>query len=117
VVEDPARLEVAQARVVIEAPASGYVTRADALEIGLAAVAMGAGRSRADQAVDHQVGILVHAKPGTRVERGEPLATLLVRSESDAQSIQGRVTSAFSVGAAAPEPQVRVLGRIPSSVS
>ena len=42
-------------------------TRVDALDIGLAAVAMGAGRTRADQAVDPAVGITVLAKPGARV--------------------------------------------------
>jgi pyrimidine-nucleoside phosphorylase len=117
VVADRGRLAVAPVKVVIEAPASGYVTRADALEIGLAAVAMGAGRSRADQAVDHEVGILVHAKPGTQIQRGEPLATLLVRSANDAAVVQGRVAAAFSVAAAAPMPQVMVLGRISSSES
>jgi pyrimidine-nucleoside phosphorylase len=113
VVADRTRLEVAPVEVVVGAPRSGFVTRADALGIGLASVAMGAGRARADQLVDHAVGIFVLAKPGARVERGEPLARLQVRRESDANNgIRERVAAAFTVGDAAPEQQVMVLDRI-----
>jgi pyrimidine-nucleoside phosphorylase len=112
VVEDRTRLAVAPVEVVVEAPRSGFVTRADALAIGLASVAMGAGRSRADQPVDHAVGIFVVAKPGARVERGEPLARIRLRRESDAAGIEQRVAEAFLVGDAPPPQQLMVLDRI-----
>jgi pyrimidine-nucleoside phosphorylase len=112
VVADRTRLEVAPVEVVVEAPRNGFVTRADALAIGLASVAMGAGRSRADQPVDHAVGILVVAKPGARVERGAPLARLRLRSEGGANGIRERVAAAFAVGDAPPGQQVMVLDRI-----
>jgi pyrimidine-nucleoside phosphorylase len=115
VVADRARLDVAKGEVVVEAPRAGYVTRADAMGIGLAAVAMGAGRSRADQAVDHAVGILVQAKPGARVDAGEPLATLLVRDAAGAAGIRERVAACFAVEDEAPEQQVMVIGRIDSN--
>ncbi len=112
VVAEPSRLAVAAHDVKIAAPSDGFVTRADALEIGLAAVAMGAGRTRADQAVDPAVGISVHAKPGARVAMGDALATLHVRHAADAAPIADRVGAAFEVGPAAPPPRPLVLGRI-----
>jgi len=112
VVADRQRLEVAADEVIVGAPAEGFVTRVDALGIGLAAVAMGAGRTRADQAVDHGVGILVDAKPGARVVRGTPLARLRVRRRSDAGEIVYRVRAAFAIGASPPEERPLVLGRI-----
>lgn len=113
VVADRSRLEVAGEELVVQAPREGFVTRADALAIGLAAVAMGAGRTRADQAVDHAVGILVEAKPGDRVARGQPLARVLVRSRDGAsQAIAARVAGAFDVGEAAPPHRPLLLGRI-----
>ncbi len=112
VVADRQRLEVAADEVIVGAPAEGFVTRVDALGIGLAAVAMGAGRTRADQAVDHGVGILVDAKPGARVVRGTPLARLRVRRRSDAGEIVDRVRAAFAIGASPPEERPLVLGRI-----
>jgi thymidine phosphorylase len=113
VVADRSRLEVAGQEVVVEAPREGFVTRADALAIGLATVAMGAGRTRADQAVDHAVGILVEAKPGARVVRGQPLARVLVRARDEAaRAIAARVAGAFDVGEAPPPHRPLLLGRI-----
>ena len=112
VVTDRSRLEVAGEEIVIEAPTDGYVLQADALGIGLASVAMGAGRARADQAVDHAVGILVEKKPGDAVTRGEPLARLLVRHLATAAPIVERVRAAFSVGDEAPPARPLVLDRI-----
>ena len=112
VVADRTRLEVAPEEVVVEAPRDGWVQRADALGIGLAAVAMGAGRTRADQAVDHAVGIYVDAKPGTRVVRGQPLARLRVRARGDAAAVLDRVVGAFVIGDASPPQRPMVLGRI-----
>jgi pyrimidine-nucleoside phosphorylase len=115
VVADRSRLEVAPVEVIVESPRDGFVVRADALAIGLAAVAMGAGRTRADQAVDHGVGILIEKKPGSRVARGEPLARLRVRAAGDPSSIVDRVRSAFDVAGAAPPPRPLVLDRIVAS--
>ena len=112
VVGDRSRLEVAREEVVVEAPRDGTVERVDALGIGLAAVAMGAGRTRADQAVDHAVGIYVDARPGMRVARGQPLARLRVRSKGDAAPVAERVASSFVLGEAAPSQRPLVLGRI-----
>jgi pyrimidine-nucleoside phosphorylase len=112
VVEEPSRLAVAPISSPVAATRDGYVTRADALEIGLSAVAMGAGRTRADQAIDPQVGITIHAKPGARVMRGEPLASLHVRAPKDATAVLDRVAAAFEIGDEPPVPVDLVLGRI-----
>jgi pyrimidine-nucleoside phosphorylase len=105
-------LDVAPEEVVVGAPRDGFVTHVDALGIGLAAVAMGAGRTRADRAVDHAVGIFVESKPGARVACGEPLARLRVRNRRDADAIAERVRVAFTIGDAAPAERPLVLGRI-----
>ncbi len=113
VVADRSRLEVASHELVVEAPREGFVTQVDALEIGLAGVAMGAGRTRADQAVDHAVGIVIEVKPGARVSRGQPLARVLVRTKDEAAAaIAARVSRAFEVGEAPPPHRPLLLGRI-----
>jgi pyrimidine-nucleoside phosphorylase len=113
VVADRSRLAVAPVEVVIEAERDGFVARADAHAIGLAAVAMGAGRTRADRAVDHGVGIFVEKKPGAMVARGEPLARLRVRDRAESADVAARVRAAFEVQAAPPSPRALVLGHIP----
>jgi pyrimidine-nucleoside phosphorylase len=112
VVRAPERLLMAPVTVPVEADAGGVVTGIDALEIGLAAVAMGAGRTRADQKVDPAVGIELAVARGERVERGALLAKLYVRKTEHAEGVLARVRGAFTVGARAQAVPGLVLGRI-----
>ena len=112
VVGNPGLLEVAKEIVEVRAPRAGFVTAVDALAIGLAGVAMGAGRTRADQAVDPAVGIELDAKPGEAVQVGQVLARLFVRKQSDADALVERIAGAFSFGEKAPEALPLVVTRI-----
>ena len=112
VVADPSRLELAPVEIAVSAEREGFVTAVDALEIGLSAVALGAGRTRTDQAVDPAVGISVLAKPGASVAPGTELARIYARSKEAAAPIAERVRAAFAVGDAAPRPQPLVYARI-----
>jgi pyrimidine-nucleoside phosphorylase len=112
VVSNPKRLALAPEEVVVAAPHEGFVTRIDALQIGLASVVMGAGRARADQAIDPGVGITLEAKPGTHVVAGAPLARLHVRKQADAAAVAGRVLSAFELADAPFATRPLVLDRI-----
>ncbi|MDI1481101.1 thymidine phosphorylase [Polyangium sp. y55x31] len=112
VVEDPLRLPRAPETVLVPSDADGFVAAIDPLEIGLAAVAMGAGRTRADQKVDHAVGIEILAPRGVGVRRGEPLARLHVRSAAAAEAVADRVQNAFRVSSAPEVSPPLLLGRI-----
>jgi pyrimidine-nucleoside phosphorylase len=103
---------LAMAPVVLEARAerSGFVGAIDALELGLSAVAMGAGRTRADQSVDHGVGIDLAKKPGDAVAAGDVLATLHVRDASTAPL--ERVRAAFRIDDARPETGPLLVARL-----
>jgi thymidine phosphorylase len=74
---DPsAPLPVARETHVVSAPASGTLTRLDAMAVGLAAWRLGAGRARKEDAVQAGAGVVWHARPGDAVREGEPLFTL-----------------------------------------
>ena len=75
---DPeAPLPTARESHVVPAPASGTLTRLDAMAVGLAAWRLGAGRARKEDAVQAGAGVVWHARPGDVVREGEPLFTLL----------------------------------------
>jgi pyrimidine-nucleoside phosphorylase len=112
VVRDTSRLALSDMVVPIEASDAGFVKGIDPLEIGLAAVAMGAGRTRADQKVDPAVGIELLVGRGDRVERGAPLAKLYVRSASDAEAARARVRAAFEIAPEAVTTPPLIAGRI-----
>jgi thymidine phosphorylase len=74
---DPlAPLPVARERHVVNAPASGILSRLDALAVGTAAWRLGAGRARKEDAVSAGAGVVMFAKPGDQVREGEPLLEL-----------------------------------------
>jgi len=74
---DPsASLPVAKESHQILAPGSGVLTRLDALQIGIAAWRLGAGRARKEDRVQAGAGIVMHAKPGAVLRAGDPLITL-----------------------------------------
>ncbi len=74
---DPsAPLPVAQEQHVVTAPASGVLTRLDALAVGTAAWRLGAGRATQGAAVQAGAGVEWHARPGGTVRAGDPLLTL-----------------------------------------
>jgi thymidine phosphorylase len=74
---DPdAELPVARETETVVAPRSGVLVQQDALPFGIAAWRLGAGRARAQDAVQHAAGIDLHAKPGDTVVEGQPLFTL-----------------------------------------
>ncbi|WP_437309743.1 thymidine phosphorylase [Sorangium sp. So ce388] len=112
VVQDPGRLPSAPVVVEVAAQDEGYVVAVDPLEIGLSAVALGAGRTRADQRVDPAVGIELAAVRGDRVGRGAPLARVLARGADDARAAAARVRAAFQLGPAPAEAPALVLERI-----
>jgi len=66
--------------------ASGYVSAIDALEVGLAAKILGAGRKTKDDAIDHSIGIYLKKKIGDKVAVGEPLAVFY--SDGDEAKIE-----------------------------
>ena len=61
---------------VLPAPASGWLTGLDALKVGTAAWRLGAGRARKEDEVSAAAGIICLAKPGDRVQVGQPLLEL-----------------------------------------
>jgi pyrimidine-nucleoside phosphorylase len=110
VVSDPRLLPAAPVTTEVLAARRGFVTGIDALEIGLCAVAMGAGRLRAEEKIDPAVGIEILIKPGAAVAHGEPLARLHLRT--DRPEMAGRVADAFSIGPRRPPKKPLVIERI-----
>ena len=85
----------------VTAPGAGYVRRLGAIRVGNAALHLGAGRRTKEDAVDHAVGVVCHAKRGDRVEAGDLLAEIHARDEAAAAEAAAEVLAAYELG---PEP-------------
>ncbi len=93
-VDDPARLPRAKIVSTINSPRSGWLSQVDAHAVGEAAVALGAGRARKADPVDHSVGLVVHHKVGDRVEQGAPLFTVHANDEQKQAEARAQVLAA-----------------------
>jgi thymidine phosphorylase len=99
----------------IAAPHTGTLTRLDALDVGLAAWRLGAGRARKEDPVVAAAGVTWHAVPGDTVEAGQPLFTLHADDESRIPAAVDTLDEAYDIdttnGASAGNRQL-VLDRI-----
>ncbi len=110
-VEHPERLPRARYRRPILAPRAGVLVAADPLELAWVALSLGAGRTRADDAVDHAAGIELLRVVGEPVERGEPVAMLHASKRRLVDAAVPRAEGAFVIGARAPRRKL-VIARI-----
>lgn len=103
-VDDSDRMARAKFVEVVKAPCSGFLSRVDARGVGEASVALGAGRAKKSDAVDHAVGFIIHHKVSERVEQGEPLFTIHANDESKLAEARASVLSAHIIGNAIVPP-------------
>jgi pyrimidine-nucleoside phosphorylase len=109
VIEDPTRLPHTRQRLPVLARASGYVAAIDPLALAELALTLGAGRTRADQAVDPRVGIELAVARGKAVRRGEPLAYLHVASRARGEAFVAAALAAFRLQAERPRASRRII--------
>ena len=99
-------LHLPRAPVVVpaEVERDAWVAAVETRAVGLAALALGAGRTRADQSIDHSVGFSEVAGPGDRVGAGHPLALVHARTEGEAAVAAAALRSAFKLADTPPSP-------------
>jgi thymidine phosphorylase len=118
--------ELAQAAVteLVPAPASGWLRRLDARAVGVAAWRLGAGRARKEDPVSAAAGVVCLAKPGERVEAGQPVLELRADRESVLPGARAALfgpasSAAIEVGPEPPAAGPLIIDRItgPQSLS
>ncbi len=111
-VEDPSRLPQPKAKREVRAGRGGVLAVLDAERIGLAAVELGAGRARKEDAVDPAAGIILHKHLGDEVRAGDVLAELHAASDSRLDAGEERLRGAATIGDTPPRRKPLVLERI-----
>jgi pyrimidine-nucleoside phosphorylase len=96
----------------VVAPRGGYVTRLSAVDIGLAALRLGAGRRTKDDAIDHSVGVLCLKKRGDAIDEGDVLAEVHAQDRAAAERAATEVLDAYTLEDDAPPQRPIVLETI-----
>jgi pyrimidine-nucleoside phosphorylase len=99
VVNEPGRLPQAKLKVPLAAPRVGIVQDVDAMGVALAALRLGAGRAKAEDKIDHAVGVGGLVKIGERVEAGAPLCVIHANDEAALGAAKEMLAAAITLGA------------------
>ena len=91
---------------VLPAPVDGWLTGLDALAVGTAAWRLGAGRARKEDSVSAAAGVICLAKPGDRVQAGQPLLELRADEPERLGPALAAVADAIAIGQDGPPPRV-----------
>ena len=110
--EDPSLFPQAAVAAEVKSPAGGFIAHMDAEAIGLAAVALGAGRTVKDGPVDHAAGIILHKKTGDSVAPGNVLCTLYTNKTEAVSEAADRFLAALTFADEPPVPQPLILKSI-----
>lgn len=112
---DPdATLRVAPHQAMVCAERDGVVEDVDPFAVGLAAWRAGAGRARKEDPVSDAAGVMVLARTGDDVVKGQPLFALHADDEAHLEAARATVASACRVGTQHSEGRPLVLDVIRS---
>lgn len=112
--ENPGRhLAAAPIQRTVHARSAGKVAAIDARAIGIAVVALGGGRTRPQDSIDHAVGFTALAGRGVEVgPRETPLAIVHARDDEGAARAAAALHSAYTIAPDAPPAPAPVIERI-----
>ncbi len=97
---------------VVTAPRDGVVQRVDALDVGVAAWRLGAGRARKEDPVSAGAGVRCLVVAGEEVVAGQPLFELYADDEAHLELGRATIAGACTIGDEAPAPTPLLFERI-----
>ena len=112
---DPRRSPRARFSRPVTTAEEGYVRRVDARAIGMAAVALGAGRSRKEDRVLPGVGITLLKVRGERVRANDEIALVHADDEARGEEARRLVAGACAIGPEPPSERALVIEEIAGS--
>lgn len=96
IIDNPNILPQAKNHIEIKSDKDGYINSINAESIGVAAMLLGAGRSKKDDLIDYGAGITLTKKVGDKVKKGDTISILHTNKEKwdDVKSI---IKDAFNI--------------------
>ncbi|MBS3810757.1 MAG: pyrimidine-nucleoside phosphorylase [Halanaerobiales bacterium] len=82
-IENTDKFKKSQNRWELKSQKNGYLVQLKAINIGLAAMLVGAGRTTKSDEILNEVGVILHKKYGNRISKGDKIATLHYNKKDD----------------------------------
>lgn len=109
VIENTDNFKKAEFYYDVVAPHSGVITHINTEEVGVASVALGAGRETKESSIDYQAGIILHKKTGDYVQVGDVLATLYSASFEMIQASEKLFLESYTIEADGQEKKEKLI--------
>ncbi|RUM42387.1 MAG: pyrimidine-nucleoside phosphorylase, partial [Desulfurobacterium sp.] len=89
-------VKVAEKKIEVKAPISGYITHINGEQLGYLVIELGGGRRKAEDRIDYSVGLRFFKKIGDYVEEGEPIGEIYY-SKGVPEKFVGKFLSAYTI--------------------
>jgi len=105
---------LAKAALVAEiyVPEAGFINAIDTRGVGMAVVALGGGRTRSSDPIDHSVGLDWLAGIGQHVDGEQPIARVHARDAATLAEAKQRLIAAYNISDTVPEEAPLIIERI-----
>ncbi|WP_018963117.1 thymidine phosphorylase [Coprothermobacter platensis] len=97
VIDDYSILPLSKNIFELKADKSGYLDYNNTVEVGMAIVELGGGRTRKEDAIDHGVGIKFFVEGGDKVEKGQVIAHIYYNDQHSLDNALNRLSHSFTI--------------------
>jgi len=112
VCDDTSLLPRAAGDIAVTAESSGFVTEIRTVDVGRAAMVLGAGRATKSDAIDPAVGLKLNVRRGDRVRAGDEIGRLFVNDRTHAGQAEQLVQQSVIIGETQVETPALIYRRI-----
>jgi pyrimidine-nucleoside phosphorylase len=96
----------------VKADKDGWIAAMDTEGFGIASVVLGAGREHKDDVIDYSAGIILKAKIGSYVTKGQTVATLYTSKEDIVIPTEDMLRQSITIGSVPPQVTPLIHGRV-----
>ncbi len=112
--ERPDLLPRAPVSVVVESATAGFLLSIDTRAIGMVVLALGGGRERGGDSIDHSVGLSDFARIGDELTPGAPICRIHARDRKTAEIAERTIQAALAISPTRPQTRATIIERIAS---
>ncbi|MHB0951281.1 MAG: thymidine phosphorylase [Allorhizobium sp.] len=105
-------LPAAKVEIPVLAASDGWLAGCDTRALGMAVVALGGGRQRPSDQIDHRVGLSGFLPLGTRVSKGDRIATVHATDRDGGERAAQTVSASYAIAQSEPVSRPVIIRRI-----
>lgn len=98
--DEPWRYIQCEKIIELKAGKKGYVTEMNSEALGRILIALGGGRNKVNEPIDHSVGIFFHKKLGSMVKPDDTLVTIFAKNHTDLGAIESQIRDSIKISSA-----------------